>query len=147
MAKTKSVVLVGHTKLDRMLSRLSRGEGREAIRKSARPALRPVQAEAKRLAPYESGQLEGHITIRAMRRSRKRFGYRVTCGEFEGDTFYGGFLEWGWKTGKRGSANRRQVLGEHFMLRAATNTQRQALQIYYRELRRNILLIAQRSNG
>ncbi len=134
-------ILTGDKKLNRMLKRLAEKDGKAAARKAARPALRPTLASAKQNAPEETGALVGSLKIRALKRSRTRVGAQVQTadGAFKGKTFYGGFQEWGWKTGKRGAKRRRQVLGFRFMLKAAIETRHRALGIYRKILRQEIL--------
>lgn len=108
MSKRKiTAVLTGSEELNRKLLELTSKQAKEAIRKSARPALAPTLAAAKANAPKKSGRLQRSIKIRAIKRSRSRVGARVTTAktdnQFSGRTFYAAFQEWGWKTGKRKS--------------------------------------------
>ena len=86
---------------------LTSKQAKEAIRKAARPALQPTLAAARSYAPRKTGRLKRSIKIRAISRSRTRVGARVTTAkgdnQFKGKTFYAGFQEWGWKTGRRTS--------------------------------------------
>lgn len=70
---------------------------RKATRKAAKEIVLP---KVRARVPVETGELESHLTVRAKKRSRKSIGYGVTTkdGLFTGDTFYGGFLEFGFKT-------------------------------------------------
>ena len=137
MAKAM-VVLTGDKALNRMLRSLSGKDGKKAIRKATRPALKVVQAEAKALAPRATGALARAIRVRALPRSRRRVGARVTigAGEFTGETFYGGFQEWGWKAGGR------QIAGKRFLRNAADNKRREAMAIYRRRLKFEIVKLA-----
>ena len=108
MSKRKiTVVLTGFESLNRKLLELTSKQAKEAIRKAARPALKPTLAAAKSNAPKRSGRLQRSIKIRSISRTRLGVGMRVTtskyANQFSGRTFYGAFQEWGWKTGKRQS--------------------------------------------
>lgn len=108
MSKRKiTAVLTGSESLNRKLESLTSAQSKAAIRKAARPALKPTLAAAKANAPKKTGRLQRSIKIRSIKRSRSRVGARVTTSktdnQFSGRTFYAAFQEWGWKTGKRKS--------------------------------------------
>jgi HK97 gp10 family phage protein len=138
------LIITGDRELNRMLRRLALKDGKKVVRAAARKAIKPVQLSAKQLAPKDSGQLRRAVKVRALPRSRRRVGVRVTIGErfFTGDQFYGSFQEWGWKTGKRGSANRRQIPGKHFLREAADSNRAKVIAIYRREIRKGIIAAA-----
>ena len=118
MSKTK-YILTGVKEIDRRLLALPATLERKVIRKALRNAAKPIQAAVKQIAPKQSGQLKKAVKVRAYKKSRKGFGFavRLGAGDFKGDTFYGAFQEYGWKTGSRKSQNRKQVEGKHFMLK------------------------------
>jgi HK97 gp10 family phage protein len=150
---------------------LTAPQAKSAIRKASREALKPVVAEAKANAPVRSGALRRSIRLRSITRSRSRIGARVTTSAkdnaFKGRTYYGGFLEYGWKAGKRvrnedmgvgkfkrrteaqvkeaatREGRRRQVPAREFMKRAAQSKKGQALQIYRDETQRWILKLSE----
>jgi HK97 gp10 family phage protein len=158
------IVLTGSEELNRKLAELSGPKAKMAIRKASRVALRPVAEQAKSNAPRKSGRLGRSIKVKAIRRSRSRVGARVTSSgtdhQFKGRTFYGGFQEYGWKSGRRTrnadfgvsrrkrrtaaqsaaatarDSARRQVPGKQFMKRAARSKRQVALGIYRSETRR-----------
>jgi hypothetical protein len=105
MARKITVTLTGSESLNRKLLELTSTQAKAAIRSAARPALQPTLQAARSLCPARDGKLRKSIKIRAIRRSRTRVGMRLTTGKsdnaFSGKTFYGGFIEWGWKTGTR----------------------------------------------
>jgi len=63
------------------------------------------------------------LKVRAGKNTKKYVGVFVTTGEPKakkgnmnsGSAFYGSFLELGWKSGKKGSKNRRKIVGHAFM--------------------------------
>jgi HK97 gp10 family phage protein len=144
---------------------------KKALTKAARMAMRPLLQAAKANAPKASGALRKSIKMRAMKRNRRGVvGVYVATGEkfFKGDQFYGGFQEFGWKTGprrpsKEGSKfiepgrpgalrinqeslkryrNRRQVLGRHFIERAYTQGREGASDTFVTELGNQLDYIA-----
>lgn len=134
MAKVK-VVLTGDDELNRKLAALTNQQAREAIKKAARPALKPCLQTARRVAPKRSGKLRRSIKIRAIARSRSRIGARVTTSAsdnvYSGKTFYGGFQEWGWRVGKRTSnadfgadKGKRRTIAQRLQATARNNTRK-----------------------
>lgn len=99
-----------------------------------------VREEALQLVPEDTGALAKAIRSR---RGKKGPGFMsVIAGPgkrwFAGDTFYAGFQEFGWKTGKRGSANRKEIPGEHFMEHAFEARAAEATAAILNELRAGI---------
>jgi HK97 gp10 family phage protein len=131
MAAKTGITIRGLGKLTRQLRKLEPKNARKAIRKAARAAAKPVQIKAKDLAPVDTGLLRKEIKVRAVKRSRQRIGVRVTIGNrnFVGDTFYGGFQEFGWTT-----VNGRRVPGKHFLEAAADDNKSRVREIFKREL-------------
>ena len=123
-----TLVATGFKELDRKLRDFEPKVAKKAVRRASREALRPVHRAAQRNAPFETGLLEQSIKVRAIKRTRKAIGSQVTTREgfFQGETFYGAFQEFGWMTGKRGSENRRPVLGKGFLKFAAESKRRTA---------------------
>lgn len=87
---------------------------RQETRAAAKLVLLPA---AKQTIPVRTGKLRKSIKIRAIKRSRVNSGVRLALsGEgFTGDAFYGGFIEYGFRPGRRpgkGKADtRRKVAG------------------------------------
>ncbi|QDV26746.1 HK97 gp10 family phage protein [Aureliella helgolandensis] len=166
-------VVTGSKTLNAKLASLKTTEAKKLIRKASRTALKPVQEEAKRLAPVKSGRLRRSIKVRALKRSRSRVGSRVTTNGndnlFKGRIYYGGFAEYGWKAGRRATnadlgvsrqkrrtllqrlqveihnSKRRAIPGRFFMKRAAKSKRSAALGIYRRELSAAIRKLTQAS--
>jgi hypothetical protein len=171
MARSQTIVLTGNEALNRKLAALKSAKAKAVIRKAAREALRPVLAATKSSAPKRSGRLQKSVRLRAITRSRTRVGARVTTSGsdnvFGGKTYYGGFLEYGWKAGKRATnasvgaskskrrtvsqkaaaeaanAARRQIPGKHWMKEAADSKQSLAMSIYEIEIEKGLLALAQ----
>lgn len=92
------VIVTGDKELDRLLRGLplaaQKKLSRQATRKSAKEIVLP---EAKSRVPVDTGDLEESLVVKAMRRSRRRFGHQVQTkdGFYAGDQFYGAFIEFG----------------------------------------------------
>lgn len=93
-------------RLTRKLHLLEGAAQRKIARKGAREALRPTLTAARANAPVRSGRLRRSVKIRTLKRNRGgRIGARVTTGDKTGDyggkTYYGAFVEYGHKVGRR----------------------------------------------
>lgn len=139
MAKKQMLVLTGDKELNKRLAMLSGKEAKKVVRKSLRPALKPVLQEARGNAPTKTGFLKKNIKIKSIARSRTYIGARVTSGlgkaksgnDNSGDAFYGSFLEYGTKPRRTESgANRGIVKPFKYMKKAADKKREQALRIY-----------------
>ena len=141
------MVVTGNKELNRKLSALTGPQQKKVVRSALRPALKPVQQKAKQVAKSfkDTGLLARSIKIRSNKRSRRSIGARVTSGtqttDFGGKAYYGAFQEYGWKSGKRGSGNRRQIKGKGFMQRAVRTKSAQALRIYNRKIYSGLLAL------
>lgn len=104
--------------LKRLPVKIQRKILREESRKTAKAILLPV---AKERVPKQTGALRKSIKVRALKRSTVRTGVRVgyAAKDFAGDTFYGSFLEYGWRVGKRGGKSsedkRRKIDGKYHL--------------------------------
>jgi HK97 gp10 family phage protein len=150
------VKIEGLKELDAALKALPVNLAKKHLRTALRAGAKIVQAEAKLLAPVESGALKKSIKVRAGKRSR-RGGVRivVTTGSkdslFKGDQWYGGPIEFGfkkvpsfrdkdgrWKSLKLKNPRAKQtkpVPGKHFLENAAKNKLREAGEIVVKQLR------------
>lgn len=94
------------------------------VRKVMREGAKVIQRESVALAPRKSGLVARSIKVRAGFRKKGTFRYQVIIGaqNFQGDSFYGAFLNFGHKIGKRGSSKpRKQVAGSEWLNRAFHN--------------------------
>lgn len=148
MADSVIIDLQGEKGLIKALSELKKTGQKSAVTRAMRKAAKPIQKAAQQQAPKRTGQLRKSIKVRSMRRSRVRFGIRVVTSPgknlFTGKTFYGAFQEFGWKTGKRGSSNRRPVEGKHFLETAARQTESRVTADFANFLADEIVKIAQK---
>ena len=74
----RTYFFVGTGKLAKKLEQLTSNETKAVIRGGCREALRPIQKQAIATAPKDTGDLKRNIKIRALKRSRKRIGARIT---------------------------------------------------------------------
>ena len=74
----RTYFFVGTGKLAKKLEQLTSNETKAVIRGGCRDALRPIQKQAIATAPKDTGDLKRNIKIRALKRSRKRIGARIT---------------------------------------------------------------------
>lgn len=94
------VIITGDKELDALLAglepKLQKKLSRQATRKAAKDIVLPA---AKAAVPFDTGELEESLVVRAMKRSRNRIGNIVTTKEglWRGDQFYGAMLEFGTK--------------------------------------------------
>lgn len=166
---TPSLELLGAGEIVARMERLGQTVNRQIAATSLRAGAKIIQAAAARNAPvghyfYPSqaakrkpGTLKRSIKVRAGKRTKDSVGIVVGSGKkwFTGDEFYAAFVEFGFKTGKRGSKstistsagdtrklatgkNRVQVAGEHFIEHSYLETRASALakikRTFYTEL-------------
>jgi HK97 gp10 family phage protein len=151
MARKIKIFLVGSGVIAEHLRGLSSNETKIVIQNACKEALKPAQQTARAMAPRRTGRLRQSIRIRVLKRSRKRVGARITTNQsdnqFTGKTFYGAFQEFGWKTGKRGSPNRRPVAARKFMKNAIAAHRDQALDIFRGVLRDHVRKVVSKRKG
>lgn len=102
MAKSFKVALAGVKELDKELKAIAESEGPKSVNKEMRSATREavrnlVLPQVRANIPFETGFLESQITVKSIKRSRVKMGSAVGFKNdlFKGDTFYAGFLEYG----------------------------------------------------
>jgi HK97 gp10 family phage protein len=103
--RTPAVVVTGDKALDKALHAFEPKVQRALTRKATRVAAKVVQEAAVLRVPILTGTLEDSLKVRAMRKRkgkrnrRGKFGHSVIAsdGFFQGDAFYGGFMEFGTK--------------------------------------------------
>lgn len=98
-SQTFSIDVVGAPELKAQLAALEGRIAKKLTRQAMRKAQKIVLADAKRRVPVDTGALKKSLKVRALRRSRSRFGVEIRTGEglFVGKTFYDGFIELGTK--------------------------------------------------
>lgn len=116
---TATIKLQGADKLFRQLRSLDRKVARKAMSRAMRAGAKIINAEAKARAPVRSGLLKKSIKTR-MAKKRKRgeikFNVGTSKGSYQGKTFYGAFVEFGWKVGsEKLGDDRKQVEPKPFL--------------------------------
>jgi HK97 gp10 family phage protein len=100
MARASGVIVTGDKALDVLLkglpTKVQKKVSRNATRKAAKEIVLPA---ARSRTPVDTGELEESLVVRAVKRSRTRFGHYVGTkeGHYRGDQFYGAFIEFGTK--------------------------------------------------
>lgn len=101
--KEFNIAVTGVAELDRALLELASEFGAKginaAMRKATRAAIKEIVLPAVMAKmPWDTGFLESQVVVRAIPRSRTRMGYWVGFPDplFQGDTHYGGYIEFGW---------------------------------------------------
>jgi len=92
--------------LKRMLTGLPKKIRNKILREELRRAAKTLIAPSRTATPVRTGQLRKSVKVRSVKsRGNKaiQFGVGYSGKNFQGDTFYGSFLEFGWKVGKRPS--------------------------------------------
>ena len=127
---------------------------KKALMKAARIAMKPLHAKARSSAPKgETGQLRKSIKLKAMKKNRRGvvgIAVATSDGFFQGKTFYGGFQEFGWHSGKRTTAIRNKTVpddrkwneGKHFIEQAYQGGKEQAARTFNSELSAQLDFIA-----
>lgn len=143
-----SIDITGNKKLDAFFSAFPAKLQKKISRSALRAGAKVIAESAKKNAPISTGALRKAIRVRAAKRSRKNKGLitvRATIGKdyFKGDTFYGAFLEFGHRAGKRPLKNRADkrpfVEGLHFMERALKEQGEAAKAVVQGQIARDIL--------
>lgn len=113
------VTITGLKELETALLELDSKVNKRISVASMKEALKPTLAEVKREVPTDTSQLEKSLKLRVMKskdRRTKRVGITTGVKQFQGDEFYGAFVEFGHRVGHRDLGNARtEVPGEHFL--------------------------------
>lgn len=143
--------LEGGPALERKLAALDSKVARKLSRQALRAGAKVVLAQAKANAPKRTGLLRRSLKVRAgkARKGFTQFRVQTAAGSFKGETFYGAFVEFGHKIGKRSSAlrdykratgqdPRGEVPANPFIARAFRQKREAALQVIIATLKQGI---------
>lgn len=134
--------VTGVPSIDRKLRTLPDKVARKVLRQAIRKGLKPVRAEAQRLVPVDSGLTKRSIKVRAWpkrRRGQVALEVRTADGDYQGETFYAAFVEFGHFQGPRAAGGRRTWVPERpFMRPAFDNKKRAARKVAIREIHAGI---------
>jgi len=100
---TNTVKLEGADQLRKKLLDLDKKVARKISSQALRAGAKIVLERARQLVPVKSGTLKRSLKVRAGKRKGGRISFVVQtkAGDYRGETFYGSFLEFGHKVGKR----------------------------------------------
>jgi len=116
------VIVKGAEESGRYLDGINKKARRSILRKGLRAGGNILQNEMKADAPSLSGRIRKNIKIRAGRKARPgsvTLSVGIGAKDFQGETFYGGFLLWGHKVGSRKLGDSRATVpGNDFINRA-----------------------------
>lgn len=96
-----AVTLTGVKAIDRRLKKLAPAIQKKVLTQAMRAGMKIIQAQVKANARAAfmggTGATVKGVKVRAVKRSRKRFGIdvRINKGAYVGETFYSAFLEYG----------------------------------------------------
>ena len=95
----------------RMVEQFPKKIRNKILRQELRKAAKTLVAPSKAATPVQTGKLKRSVKVRAVKRSRKAIGVVVGYSDkaYTGQTFYGAFLEWGWKAGRRVSRSKNRT--------------------------------------
>lgn len=108
--------LEGLEQLRQAMEQLEEGIAKKQMRVALRAGARVLERDLRAHAPVDSGLTEASILVRAMRRSRTGLGMMVmtTSAVFGRAVYYAGFVNYGWKAGKRPKAINQRKKGKVF---------------------------------
>lgn len=95
MSVAVSFKITGAKELQKKLRELGPKIEKKVMRQALRAGAKIIQAEAKKLAPVDSGELRAGIKVRAVKK-RKPGQVRIRVSTGEDDAFYGFFVEYGY---------------------------------------------------
>lgn len=106
--------LTGNKRLDKLFQTLPKRVQKKVLRKPLRDAAKVIHADARQRIPRVTGRFRVSLKVRAGRRSRKlantvRIVVITSEGWFKGKVYYGAFVEFGHRQGKRIKGTRRKV--------------------------------------
>lgn len=137
--------LTGDRLLDARFAALSRASQGKIIRPALRAASNEFLTAARANVPVKTGALKRSLVVRSGKRSRRAIRVLVQTGAgfFTGPTYYGGFVEYGHRVGKRSlGMARRFVRGVHFVRRAYEQRRESAKARALAEIRAALLRVA-----
>jgi HK97 gp10 family phage protein len=103
--------------LNRMLTGLPKKIRNKILREELRKAAKTLIAPSKAATPVRTGKLRKSVKVRSVKNAKGtkaanksiQFAVGYSDKNFQGDTFYGSFLEFGWRVGKRQSKAKKAI--------------------------------------
>lgn len=137
MAKAMSVKVEGLPQLIKALTAFEKKVMNKGLKKCFRDGSKVIAKAVKDETPKgQSGFLRKAIKVRAAKRKKNRIGVNVQIGEgnFKGDSFYGGFVEFGTKT----ADGKVKIKGRRFMKKGFDKSKDAAAAAMVESLRESI---------
>ena len=125
-----STAIQGLENLDRKLMK-------KGIRQSLRASAKPTLGVAKATAPSASGLLSRNVKLRSGGTRKGTFRMNVGIGKkwFTGPAFYGAFVAFGHRVGKRQLGNSRKIVPpNNWLTEAYEQTKAEAVEIFKTEI-------------
>lgn len=119
------------------LRELDRKAQKRIVRKALRAGGKVIQDKARTEAPTRTGALKRNVKIRGGRASKGSVALNIGIGarDFTGKTFYGGFVQYGHRIGKRALGSKRKLVPPNeFLTRAFDATKEQAVTVVVQAL-------------
>ena len=90
---------------------------KKAVRRANKASARIIQQQVIADCPVKTGRTREAIKVKAGLNKKNYISALICVGKswFHGDTFYAAFVQFGHKTGRRSSSNRKQVPAHDFM--------------------------------
>ena len=139
-------IIFGDKQLIKAFEELKGTMQKKVMRKATRAvAKEDILPRAKALVPVQFGELQDSLVVKAAKVARRsgNVGTGVTTREnlFRGETFYGGFIEYGWRHWKDGS----WVEGQPFLRPALYENKMQKMQILKRVSSKEIPIVVRQA--
>ncbi len=133
-------IITGSKEMIQQLQQIDKKMANKISRDACRGAAKVIASAWKKDAPRKSGLTSRSVKVRAMKRKAGRVGVmaQIGAGDFKGETFYSSFVELGFKRGKRGSKNRKQVAGKHWMKKSFDSNKAKATETYIETMRKGV---------
>lgn len=140
-----SVKLQGGKELERKLLALDRKIARKIVSQALRAGAKVILKQARANAPKRTGLLRRSLKVKAgkSKKGRVSFVVQTAAGHYKGETFYGSFVEFGHKLGKRRRAKgvkdeRKRIPAQPFLEPAFNSKKEQAARVIADVIRQGI---------
>jgi HK97 gp10 family phage protein len=100
---TGTVKLIGGEELRRKLLTIDKKVAKQISSQALRAGAKVMLDATRRITPVISGTLKRSLKVRAGKRKKDRVSFQVQTrdGDYKGETFYGAFVNFGHRVGKR----------------------------------------------
>lgn len=140
------ITVRGMRELDAAIRKATSKQLQAVARSAVAAAGKHIGRSVKAAAPRKTGLTRRKVYVRSWKRKGDYVAYGVQIGKqgwYKDVSFYAAFVEFGWKTGKRGSKNRKQIAGRFWARRAAESAKAEALRVGVADMRIGLVLLLQ----